>query len=58
MPKTQSASLATRRIDPQRGRDHIAAARPFHILTALGEPIAYFFAADDEGESTRPEGRE
>jgi hypothetical protein len=50
MPKTQSALLATRRTDPQRGRGHISAGQPFHIATAVGAPVAYFFAADDEGE--------
>jgi hypothetical protein len=58
MPKTQSALLATRRIDTHRGRGHISAGQPFHIATAVGGPIAYFFAADDEMEFTCPEGRE
>jgi transcriptional regulator with XRE-family HTH domain len=30
----------------------LSADRPFHVATALGAPIAYFFAADDEGELT------
>jgi hypothetical protein len=58
MPKTPSALLATRHMDTQQGRGHLSAGQPFHIAPAVGAPIAYFFAADDEGEFTRPEGRE
>jgi hypothetical protein len=48
MSKTQSALLATKRIDPQRGRGHISAGQPFHIATGVGAPVVDFFAADGE----------
>jgi hypothetical protein len=58
MPKTQSALLATKRIDLLRCRGHISTGYPFHIAAAVGAPIAYFLAADDEVEFTCPEGRQ
>jgi hypothetical protein len=56
MPKTQSALLALRRTDTQRCRGHISAGHPLHIAAAVGAPIACFLMADDEVESTCPEG--
>jgi hypothetical protein len=59
MPKTQSALLAAKRIDPQRCCGHISAGQPFYIAPGVGAPVVvYFFAADEGMEFTCPEGRE
>ena len=34
----------------ERGISRVSAGRLFHIATALGVPVEYFFAADDASE--------
>lgn len=39
----------------ERGISRISAGRLYHIATALGTPVAYFFAADEASEARRME---
>jgi transcriptional regulator with XRE-family HTH domain len=39
----------------ERGISRVSAGRLFHIATALGTPVEYFFAADGASEARRTE---
>ena len=41
--------------DDERGISHLWVRRLFHIATALGTPVQYFFAADETIETRHAE---